>query len=117
MEGLDIEVRSQTGPTRATLEASVSHLGYHVRQPGRGGPQAELLLLDMRGERTPSKAELGSDARPTLVVAETAPTDLCDAVRAHEHVVLVVDPAASEATLRVGLAVCAMIGGRQVAAA
>ena len=117
MEGLDIEVRGQPGPAKSTLEAALRRLGYRVREPGAAGPQADLLLLDTRGAPTPSDAELAFDPRPTLLVAETAPTDLCESVQAHEHVVVVVDSAASEATLRVALSVCAMIGGRQAAAA
>ena len=117
MKGLDIEVRGQPGPAKITLEAALDRLGYRVRELGATGPQAELLLLDTRGAATPSDADLAFDSRPTLLVAETAPTDLCESVQAHEHVVLVVDPVASEATLRVALSVCAMIGGRQAAAA
>lgn len=117
MEVLDIEVRSQPGPARSTLEAALRRLGYRVREPGAAGPPAEFLLLDTRGAAPASHEDLALDPRPTLIVAETAPMDLCESVQAHEHVVLVVDSAASEATLRVALPVCAMIGGRQAAAA
>lgn len=117
MEEMDIEVRSQAGPARSTLEAVLRRLGCRVREPGVDGPPAELVVLDTRGAGPASDAELALDPRPTLIVAESAPPALCESARAHEHVVLVVDSAASEATLRVALPMCALIGGREAAAA
>jgi hypothetical protein len=114
---LDIEVRSEPGPAKSTLEAAARRLGYRVSQSGDAGPRAGLLLIDARGGASPSGAALSRDLRPTLIVAEFADEDLCDSVRAHEHIIAIINPRASDAALRVGLASCEIIGGRQVAAA
>lgn len=117
MKQLDIEVRSEPGPAKSTLEAAARRLGYRVRQPGDAGPRAGLLLIDARGDASPSEAALACDLRPTLIVAESADVDLCDSVRAHGHVIVIINPRSLGAALRVGLASCEMIEGRHVAAA